>query len=491
MATLAFLGTASDVGKSVLVTAFCRAWSDAGLDVAPYKAQNMSNNAGVTPGGGEMGRAQIVQAQAARVAPHTDMNPVLIKPSSDRGAQVVLHGRVLGERSAAEWFADTTTARREAYAALDRLRARHAHVILEGAGSCAEVNLRARDYVNFDAAGAAGAPVVLVADIHRGGVFAQVVGTLACLEQRDRARVAGVLVNRFRGDPALFRDGVGWLERETRLPVFGVVPWLRGLDIEAEDGLPMEVPVDPPPMVRGDRVRVGVVRLPRIANHTDFAGLARHPGVALAFASRPRDDLDLLILPGTKNTRADLQWLEESGWAERIRAWNGPLVGICGGYQMLGRTIADPDGVEGSPGVSRGLGRLPVETVMTGEKRLCHAEGRLFGRLAARGYELHVGETRVDPDAEPALMVDRRTPAGGEGVDGARVGRVWGCYLHGVLDGPAVLDAVLREARPDLEELGSVPDPEAAREAAFDRLAAHVDAHVDRARLAEATGSPG
>lgn len=286
---LCVFGTGSDVGKSWITAGLCRIFQEAGVDVAPYKAQNMSNNAGVTPDGLEMGRAQIVQAHACRLPPHVDMNPLLLKPNTDVGAQVVALGRVMGSLSAREYFTTDMGPRRElVFGALDRLRRRHQLVIAEGAGSCAEVNLRARDLVNMPIAHHGDGRVLLVADIHKGGVFGQVVGTLACMPEPDRARVAGVIVNRFRGDPTLFEDGVAWLEKRTGVPVLGVVPWTRSVQIELEDGLSPETVVDPPPPRDPARFHAAVLRLPHMSNFTDFDALERH-GVVLHYLARPRD----------------------------------------------------------------------------------------------------------------------------------------------------------------------------------------------------------
>ena len=457
MTALAVLGTASDVGKSVLATALCRIHSDRGLDVAPYKAQNMSNNAAVTPEGGEIGRAQFVQALAARKVPHTDHNPVLLKPNTDLGSQVVVHGQVLGNRTAREWFGATGKLREEAFRSLDRLVERHDLVVLEGAGSCAEVNLRPRDYVNFDAAQRARAKVILVADIDRGGVFAQVLGTLRCMAPGDR--VDAVIINRFRGDASLFDEGRAWLEREAGVPILGVVPWYRGFRIESEDAVPLEAVRDPSTQPDPSRVRVAVIRLPHVANFTDVAPLMEHPQVDLHWLSRPRslEDYDLVVLPGSKNTRGDLRFLQ--GW----ELGRSRVLGLCGGYQLLGRTIADPHGVEGEPGVSEGLGLLPVDTVLAASKTVRQVEGR-WGDLPVEGYEIHMGETT---GGRPWLDLDG-TP------EGAEHGPVRGTYLHGLLDSPGALLRVLSEARPDLR-IQQQPSMREQREAAIHALALHVE----------------
>lgn len=488
-ACLAVLGTGSDVGKSVVATALCRTLARRGLAVAPFKAQNMSNNSGVTPEGLEMGRAQIAQAEAAGVAPEVDMNPILLKPTSEVGSQVVLLGRVLGNRTAAEYHRGKERLFAAAAAALDRLRARFDVVVLEGAGSCAEVNLASEDIVNLRMAAHADAPVVLVADIHRGGVFAQIVGTLACLEPSGRQAIAGFIVNRFRGDLALFADGVRWIEARTGKPVFGVLPWLPELRIDAEDSVVLENPAPPAPAEGA--ARIVVVRLPHIANFTDFDPLASAPGAALAFLERPAplDGVRALILPGSKNTRHDLAWIQASGWAEAIRAFaaaGGAVVGICGGYQMLGRAVHDPEGHEGAPGSTAGLGLLPVETVLAAPKTTTLT--RFFWDDAAgEGYEIHMGRT-TRAGGWPLLRVAARNGVAVEEAEGCRdrTGRIMGTYIHGLFDTPAVCGRFFAAVG-----IAAAPPPGpgglAGRRRHYERLADHFEAHVDVARLLACT----
>ncbi len=466
---LCVFGTGSDVGKSWIAAGLCRLFRQDGVDVAPYKAQNMSNNAGVTPDGLELGRAQIVQAHACGLVPTVDMNPLLLKPDSDTGAQVVALGRVLGTVSARDYFSGSMEDRRGLVTdALDRLRARHALVVAEGAGSCAEVNLRDRDLVNLPIAHHADGRVLLVADIDKGGVFAQVVGTLEVLSEQDRARISGVVVNRFRGDASLFEDGRAWLEERTGVPVVGVVPWAHHIQIELEDGLSPSVTMDPPPP-SGSGLRAAVIRLPHIANFTDFDALERH-GVELAYLQRPRDlaPYDVVFLPGTKNTRGDLAWLRDTGWDERLAAYGGQLFGLCGGYQMLGRWIDDPHGVEGEPGRTAGLGLLPVTTVMAAEKTTRRVTGT-YGDVAVQGYEIHVGRTEVD--GEPLLSLEGRP-------EGCRAGSVAGTYLHGLFDGDGVVEALLGPVRPELA-WPRVPSHATWREAQLDALADHLRGCLD------------
>ena len=480
---LCVFGTASDVGKSWVTAGLCRLFANRGVSVAPYKAQNMSNNAGVTPDGLEMGRAQMVQAYAARLVPHVDMNPLLLKPSSDTGAQVVALGKVLGAMSARDYFRGGPQAdRRRAlvHGALDRLRHQYHLIVAEGAGSCAEVNLRDRDLVNMPIAHHGDGRVIVVADIHKGGVFAQCVGTLACMPPEDRARVAGFIINRFRGDPTLFEDGVAWLESTTGLPVLGVVPWAPHIHIELEDGLAPDTVIDGPPPSTPGQFHVAVLRIPHISNFTDFDALERH-GARVHYIARPRDlsAYDLVVLPGSKNTRADLAWLRDQGWApllDQRAASGGAILGICGGYQMLGRQITDSHGIEGPPGTSDGLGLLPVHTHMARTKTTREATGRL-GDLPVHGYEIHVGETHVD--GPPLLLLDGPT---GPAPDGTHAGSVFGTYLHGLFDAPGVVARLLGPIRPDIA-WPELPSHSTWRDTQLDLLAAHLEAHLDLPRL--------
>ena len=484
---LCVFGTASDVGKSWVAAGLCRLFANQGVRVAPFKAQNISNNAGVTPDGLEMGRAQIVQAQACRLVPHVDMNPLLVKPQGEGGAQVVTLGRV--QDSAQRWFGSTEAAaarRALVTGALDRLRAAHDLVVAEGAGSCAEVNLRGQDLVNLPIAHHGAGAVLLVADIHRGGVFAQCVGTLACMPPADRARVKGFVINRFQGDPAFFAEGRDWLEAETGLPVLGVVPWAEDIQIELEDGLAPDTPVDGPLPTDRTRFQVAVLKLPHVSNVTDTDALERH-GAQVHWLSRPRDlsAYDLVVLPGSKNTRQDLAWLRKQGWDRLLQARAAAgraVLGICGGYQMLGERIADPHGIEGEPGQTPGLGLLPVDTVMAQTKTTRLTRGRL-GALPVEGYEIHVGET--DGAGEPLLWLEDED--GTLRPDGAQQGLVQGTYLHGLFDAPGVVAALLGPLRPDLT-WPDLPTHASWRDDQLDRLAAHLEQHLDLVRLREVLG---
>ncbi len=482
--TLMVQGTSSDAGKSTLVVALCRLLHRRGIRVAPFKPQNMALNSAVTADGREIGRAQALQAEAAGVAPHADMNPVLLKPSSDTNAQVIVQGRVHADMSAGAYHDYKTMAMPAVLESYHRLRRQYEFIVVEGAGSPAEVNLRDRDIANMGFAEAVDCPVVLIGDIDRGGVFAQFVGTLACLAASECERVVGFVINRFRGDPALLAPGIEWLEKRTGKPVFGVIPYLAGLHLDAEDAIATAQCV---PAAEGDRLRVAVVVLPRISNHTDFDALRAHPQVDVTFVG-PGMELprcDLAILPGSKNTRADLQWLAEQGLAAAVKRhlrYGGKVIGICGGMQMLGAMIHDPLGLEGTPGSSVGLGLLAFETTLEPQKVLRHAEGRLAigAKPRVRGYEIHMGESRGPAMELPAIDFEDR-------VDGAlaRDGQILGTYLHGLFDAPAACAALLAWA--GLVGARGI-DHAALRARSIDRLADEVARSVEVDRLFAAAG---
>ncbi len=489
---LAVFGTGSEVGKSIVTTAICRFFANSGFRVAPFKAQNMSNNSGVTPEGLEMGRAQIVQAEAAGISPHVNMNPILLKPTSDVGSQVVLLGKALENCTAADYHAKKDHLYLTACAALDRLREKNDLVVMEGAGSCAEVNLMAHDIVNFRMAEYGDAPVILVADIHRGGVFAQIVGTLACLDPERRRRIAGFIINRFRGDIALFKEGVQWIEEQTGKPVFGVLPWYTHIRIEAEDSVVIENPELAAAFQKEGDPPIAVIRIPHISNFTDFDPLYKLKGVRVFFLEKPRDltDFRAVILPGSKNTRFDLQWVRESGWEDRIQEYvkhGGHVLGICGGYQMMGRFIHDPEGLEGAPGTSEGLCLLPVETVLKAPKtttltrfKWCKARGS--------GYEIHMGRTKR-LEGKPLFKVQERNRRECKGEDGSRTedGRVLGTYIHGLFDAPGITRRWLGSIGLDTVKVDRTSGL-TARDKEYDRLADHFEAHVDMDRLREHLG---
>ena len=475
-------GCTSDAGKSALVTALCRWAHRRGLRVAPFKPQNMALNSAVTVDGGEIGRAQAVQAQACGLKPRVDFNPVLLKPNSDTGAQVIVHGHPVANMDARHYHDYKRIAFEAVMASHARLVADYDAVIVEGAGSPAEINLRDRDIANMGYAEAVDCPVILVADIDRGGVFAHLIGTLALLSQSERARVAGFVINRFRGDLGLLQSGLDWLQRETGKPVLGVLPYLHGLHLEAEDALPREIAHKPDAMLR-----VAVPALPRISNHTDFDALRAHPQVDLRIVGpgEAPPPCDLIILPGSKSTRADLAWLRAQGWDEAIARhlrYGGKLIGICGGLQMLGRAVHDPLGIEGEPGSSEGLGWLGLETTLEPHKQLHRAQGRLtFGDARVGGYEIHCGISHGPDLAHPLARLDDGRLDGARSADG----QVIGSYLHGLFDDAEALAALLQWA--GLREVVTL-DVHVLREASIDRLADAVERHLDTRMLERLLG---
>jgi len=474
------------VGKSIVTAALCRIFSNMGIDVAPFKAQNMSNNSGVTPEGLEMGRAQIVQAEAARIAPHTDMNPVLLKPVSDIGSQVILHGRPWMDATSRSYYQKKEELFSESCCALDRLRARHELIVMEGAGSCAEVNLLEHDIVNLRAAAQVDAPVILVADIDRGGVFAQIVGTLACLHPQEQARIRGFIINRFRGDLSLFQPGIEWIEQRTGKSVFGVLPWFNHFHIEAEDAVVVEQTAGRLP-TQTNKALFAVIRLPHISNFTDFDPLARLPGCQLVYV-RIAQDLShcaAVIIPGSKSTRSDLAWLHQSGWADQLHAYRaagGHILGVCGGFQMLGEEVQDPNGYEGDAGSSKGLAMLPVQTRLQSPKTTTRTRFA-WDEAQGMGYEIHMGSSTVPAGSQLFSVLARNKKACSD-TDGCRSadGRVLGTYIHGLFDRPAItrkwLDTI------GLHSVALLLDPTQGhgpdeRDQAYEQLAEHALAHLD------------
>ena len=482
------VGTGSHVGKSVLVAGLCRVFARRGISVAPFKAQNMALNSGITADGLEMGRAQITQAEAAGVEPRVEMNPILLKPTSQVGSQVVLMGRVLGNYQGRDYYQLKPRLVRRVMAAFRRLQADHQLIVLEGAGSCAEVNLKKNDLVNMSMARRAGAKVLICADIDTGGVFAQVVGSLSLLTPGERKLVHGVVINKFRGDPALFSTGIEFLEMRTQRPVLGVVPRFEHIALPQEDGVALE---------RGEmafspgRVRVGVVRLSHISNYTDADALAAEESVALSWIEKPGElaGLDLVILPGTKNTLAALRALQASGLYDGIRAFHaigGRILGLCGGYQLLGEVIADPLGVEGPPAEAPGLGLLPVRTEMAGEKTTTRAQARCLAGLPfgvegpVSGYEIHMGLTRAMGRDRPAMLITSRVeqPVQVEEGQVSPDGRVVGTYLHGILDNDLLRRALLAWASGVAPEEG-LADYAAFKDRQYDLLADLLEEHLN------------
>jgi len=469
-------GTGSDVGKSMVVAGLARAFTRRGLRVRPFKPQNMSNNAAVTADGGEIGRAQALQARAARVPPSVHMNPVLLKPQSETGAQVVVQGKVVGTARARAYQTMKPRLLGAVLESFGILAAEADLVLVEGAGSASEVNLRASDIANMGFARAADVPVVLLGDIDRGGVIASLVGTQAVIDPADAAMIAGFIVNRFRGDPALFADGMAEIARRTGWPALGLLPFFEPAHrLPAEDALGLST------MRRGEGVKIVVLAYPRIANFDDFDPLRLEQGVDLVFL-RPGEaipgDAALVILPGSKATIADLAALRAAGWDIDLQAHvrrGGQVLGICGGYQMLGRTVSDPHGIEGPPSTVAGLALLPVDTVLEGEKILVEVEGTAQG-VPFKGYEMHIGRTTGNEGGSTTALLGL---AGHDQGALSGNGRIAGCYIHGLL-------ADDRQRRHWLDRLGatsSALDYEADVDATLDLLADHIEKHIDCDRL--------
>ncbi len=466
-------GTGSDVGKSVLVAGLCRAFANRGLIVRPFKPQNMSNNAAVTADGGEIGRAQATQAIAARTEPVTDMNPVLLKPQGDRTSQLIVNGRMRGTLAAANWREGRAGLLDDVLAAYQRLRGQADIVVIEGAGSPAEINLRDADIANMGFARAAGVPVILVGDIDRGGVIASIVGTKAVIDPADAAMIQGFLINKFRGDTALFEDGYRAIERQSGWRGMGIVPWLAdAARLPSEDGVALERPS----ARRHGKVMIACPITPRISNFDDLDPLKLEPDVDLAMIPPGQPipaEAALIILPGSKATIADLAFVRAQGWDIDIAAHvrrGRTVLGLCGGYQMLGKTVRDPDGIEGVAGSVAGLGLLDIDTILTGEKALRHVTGSAIGAPFS-GYEMHIGTTFGADTARPLAMLDDGR------VDGAMRGDglVAGCYVHGLLADARQRSAWL--ARIGIE--GSGADHAASIDAALDAIAASLEAHID------------
>lgn len=474
-------GTTSDAGKSTLVAGICRVLYRRGLNVAPFKPQNMALNSAVTEDGGEIGRAQAVQAQASGILPHTDMNPVLLKPNSDTGCQVIVHGKVVGNQEAAAYHDYKKVAMQAVMASWQRLATNYDVVVVEGAGSPAEINLREGDIANMGFAEAADCPVILIADIDKGGVFAHIVGTLALLSERERHRIVGFVINRFRGDISLLQSGLDWLEAETGKPVFGVLPYLHHFHLEAEDAIQENTKVTQ----TQNTLKVVVPVLPHIANHTDFDALRLHPNVDFQYVKLGDaiPPADLIILPGSKNTIHDLLYLKDFGWEQALThhlRYGGKLMGICGGFQMLGNRIEDPLGIESGQSTN-GFGWLDMHTTLAPEKQLTQVNGLLsFSKDIVTGYEIHMGESEGAALNHPALLITEGEQLRKEGAL-SEDNQIAGTYVHGLFDHPASCAAWLTWA--GLTNVEAF-DYRAIREQEIDRLADTLSEHLDWEKLA-------
>ena len=473
-------GTTSDAGKSTLVTALCRYFHRQGIYVAPFKPQNMALNSAVTVDGGEIGRAQEVQALACGLAPHSDMNPVLLKPSADTKAQVIIHGQVLENQSAQQYHNYKKAALSAVLDSWQRLTRQYQSVIVEGAGSPAEINLRAGDIANMGFAEAVNCPVILIADIDRGGVFAPIVGTLALLSESEQQRTIGFVINRFRGDMALLQSGLDWLEAKTGKPVLAVLPYLHDLFLEAEDALTLH---QTKPQTAG-KFQIVVPHLPSFSNHTDFDPLQLHPGVKVIFAKTPAEiaGADLIILPGSKSVQRDLAHLRAQAWESFIQRhlrYGGKLLGICGGFQMLGQWLYDPEAIEGGNASYQGLGYLAMETTFQAKKILRQTSGYFYQQtIPVAGYEMHQGISTGAALSKPLFALT-------EGFDGAisDCNQIAGSYLHGLFDQPKACDALLNWAG---YQSNKAVDFQAKRETGIDKLADMLESHFDFAKLDKA-----
>ena len=489
--TIMIQGTASNAGKSLLAAGLCRVFRQDGWKVAPFKSQNMALNSFITADGFEMGRAQVVQAYCAGVAPDVRMNPILLKPTNDTGSQVIVNGVPRGTMGAVEYFRYKKALIPDMMEAFHSLAGEYDVIVIEGAGSPAEINLKQDDFVNMGMARLANAPVLLAGDIDRGGVFASLYGTVKLLEPEEQDRIKGLIINKFRGDVEILRPGLTTLEQLTGKPVLGVVPMLD-VDIDDEDSLSSR-------LTGGERVGrldIAVIRLPRLSNFTDFNPLERMEGVTVRYVRSPGElgRPDLILLPGTKSTMDDLKWMRQNGLEALVlkhAARGGAVVGICGGYQMLGRVLSDPDGVE-SGGTMAGMGLLPTETIFLGEKTRTRVDGAFRGGAGLftalngvpfHGYEIHMGETAYLEDAVPLSRLTCLDRA--EKLDGAARGNVWGSYVHGIFDSGAFAQALVNAL---LSAKGLTPDAAAVdwetyQEEQYDKLAAGVRTSLDMDRI--------
>ena len=484
-------GCTSDAGKTVMVAGLCRVLARQGGSVVPFKQQNMALNSAVTIDGGEIGRAQALQAVACGLQPHTDMNPILLKPSSDTGAQVIIHGHAINSMQAAEYHDYKKIALQAVLDSHSRLRQLYSSIIVEGAGSPAEINLRDNDVANMGFAEAVDCPVVIVADIDRGGVFAHLVGTLDLLSQSEQDRVVGFIINRFRGDIKLLESGLEWLEQRTNKPVLGVIPYLTDFYLDAEDAISTSQ-VSAMRNQQEQQLNIVVPVLPRISNHTDFDALRLHPNVNLQFVTLEQalPDADLIILPGSKNVRADLDSLKAAGWAQLISKhlrYGGKVIGLCGGYQMLGNRLTDPDSIETNLGDTYGFGLLDLDTTLKPEKQLRLVTAAFidaqFAEQKVVAYEIHCGVSKVNyQSCKPLLMMDSGIQDGAINNDN----NVLGTYLHGIFDQPQACDQLLSWA--GLEKHGAI-DLDQHREQQLDRLADCLEQNLDSEFLSGLTKS--
>ncbi len=477
-------GTTSDAGKSILVAGLCRVFQRRGLSVAPFKPQNMALNSAVTPDGGEIGRAQALQAQAAKVPLSVHMNPVLLKPNTDTGAQVIIQGHSIGNIEALDYHEYKPKAAKSVFDSFQKLKKLYKNVLIEGAGSPAEINLRKGDIANMGFALPTQTPVIIIADIDKGGVFAHLVGTLDLLSKDEQKLVKGFVINRFRGDIALLQDGLDWLEERTGKPVLGVLPYLHGLHLDAEDAVP-ESYNNSGYDSESKRFKIIIPLLPHISNHTDFEPLRLHPKLDVEYIAHLEQipAADLIILPGSKNVGFDLEWMKSQQWPEAINKhlrYGGKVIGICGGFQMLGQTIDDPLGIEGAKTSHQGLGLLDIATTLQAEKKLTNVTAKLsFADANVKGYEIHAGETRGEALSNPAVFIDGKP----DGVMSADK-QILATYLHGFFDSNEACKAILDWAGTKLTETIDINEQ---REEHLNRLADAIEESLDMDAIFEIT----
>ncbi len=474
-------GTTSDAGKSTLVTAFCRYFQRQNYTVAPFKPQNMALNSAVTVAGGEIGRAQAVQAVACGISAHTDMNPILLKPQSDKTVQVIVQGKVLNHQDAHTYHAFKPTAMQYVLDSYNRLQQQYQIVITEGAGSPAEINLRAGDIANMGFAEKVNCPVILIADIDKGGVFAHIVGTLELLSATEQQRIIGFVINRFRGDKTILESGLQWLEQRTGKPVLAVLPYLPKLYLDAEDSLA----VTKAPQKYAPKLNIVVIALPKMSNITDFDPLVLHPEIKLKFTQIPEQikHADLIILPGSKSVRADFIWLQDQGWQIKLNQhlrYGGKVLGICGGFQMLGQAIHDPEGFEGSKGSSPTLGFLELETTLTNQKKLCQVAGKInLDQQVISGYEIHTGVSTGLALQRPLITLDNQVNDGAISADNLIIGT----YIHGLFDLASACNSLLQWAGLKTQNAVNHND---VREAGINLITDTLEQHFDFIALEQA-----